>query len=114
MNEHKLTPLAPGEIALRPRVSWSTHRDSRGALPIITGLQAVEVLSTDGEFVTWTNHLPARRNGAPVEKFKHISHRAELIALSWLETLSAAPAENPAVPNTALPLSGQESGAAES
>ncbi len=114
MNEHPLHPLAPGALALRPRISWSTHRDTRGAIPIVTGLEVCQVIATDGEWVRWTNHKPARRNEPRAEKFQHVSHRCELIALAWLETLSTASAENPPVPNTGSPRSGQESGAVES
>ncbi len=104
MKNHDLIPLAVGDLALRFRFGWSgTRNPERGgaAVPVVTGLEVCEVVATHGEFVTWTNHKPARKGAA--EKFYHTSPREELIALAWLDNLSAAPAENPAVPNTALP-----------
>jgi hypothetical protein len=114
MNDLDLTPLSPGALAFRFRIEHRTTLENQyHARPIVTGLQIVEVLEQREEFVIWTNHLRRRATGPAGEKFTHISHRRELIALAWLETLCAAPAENPPVPITGTtPKCALESGAA--
>lgn len=114
MNDLDLTPFSPGALALRFRIEFRAGYVAHAWRPIVTGLQVVEVTKQEGDFVTWTNHLRARANQSPPRPFFHLSHRRELIALAWLETLSAVPAENPPVPITGQAPSAQESGAAES
>ena len=104
MNDLDQAPFAPGALALRFRVEWRATTPGKSVhRAIVTGLEVCEVIAQTGDLVLWTNHKPARA-GAPVPvRFSHTSHRRELIAISWLDTLCTAPAENPAVPNTALP-----------
>lgn len=96
--EHKLSPLAPGDLALRFRISYLGANHQR---PIVTGVQVCEVLRVDGDFVTWTNHLPARA-GDFQNKFSHVAHRCELIALRWLETLPGLPSEKSRGPHNCV------------
>lgn len=104
MNDLELRPLKPGDLALRFRVEFrSATTLPRVARPMVTGLEVIEVIAQTGDLVLWTNHKPARAHAPAPVKFSHTSHRRELIALDWLNTLCARPAENPPVPNTGLP-----------
>lgn len=85
MKNGKLLPLHPGDVALRFRIEWAGRRDGRAGCRVF-GLEAVEVVAVKGAFVTWTNH---KRCAAWTEgKFRHTSHRGELIAVAALEQLS--------------------------
>lgn len=103
-----LTPLQPGDLALRFRIAWEAVREfpqSRNyanCRPVVRGLEVVKILSQDGVTVTWTNGKKTRANGEN-SLFVHRSNRSELIALDWLSSQFAGPAATCAVPITAEP-----------
>ena len=115
MNANEI-PLGPGDVAIRFRIGYRARKTGGATnyldvVPVVTGLEAVRIISLDGELVTWTNGREARAGSGQL--FRHIGHRRELIAASAFETLCAAPAENPSLcPSDSPPARGMESGAA--
>lgn len=77
-----LPPLAPGDLAVRFRLSWR----GRPARPVTIGLQAVEVVAVDGEAIVWTDNRPIW----PGERtrFVHRSDRRELMSLAAFEAIT--------------------------
>lgn len=105
MNAPKLPPLAPGALALRPKIARVRPMNAPiwfESHPAVVGLEVIEVIEQREELVTWTNHKARRANERPAVRFTHTSHRHELIALDWLEKhLAGAAVKSPAVPITA-------------
>lgn len=82
-----MTPLEPGDLALRFLIDWPALPGLQmpGSRPRVLGVQVVEIVATAGESVAWTNYLPNRRGDS--FKFVHRCARREVIALSALESL---------------------------